>query len=382
MEITTAAGHCCAQTGKWSHGKDRTLRKAACHEVPDKDPAGIRCCRKIFRNLLTDYSHNPDRTMMKEIKASELNTEQFINEKVKLIKSTVGDGIAINALSGGVDSSTVTMLGYRALGEKLKTCFIDNGIMRESEPEKVAALFRKLGVRVEIIDAREEFLAALKGITDPEEKREAITQTFYKSVFGRIVRESRARYLLQGTILTDVDETVAGIKRQHNVFEQLGIDPQETFGYRIIEPLIELRKDGVRKVGIALGLPAGLFDRIPFPGPALAARIIGEVTPERLKTVRKATTIVEEMLGDTGAFQYMAILHEDRVTGMVGGKREFGQQIEIRCWDSVDARTATPTHLTFKILANLASEIIRVVPGVVSVTYNIAPKPPSTIEAV
>jgi GMP synthase (glutamine-hydrolysing) len=261
--------------------------------------------------------------MIKEITASELNTEQFIQEKVKLIKSTVGNGIAINALSGGVDSSTVTMLGHRALGEKLKTCFIDNGIMRESEPERVSALFRKLGVRVEVVDAREEFLAALKGITDPEEKREAITQTFYKSVFGRIVRESRARYLLQGTILTDVDETVAGIKRQHNVFEQLGIDPQETFGYRIIEPLIELRKDGVRKVGSALGLPATLFDRIPFPGPALAARIIGGVTPERLKTVRKATTVVENMLGDTGAFQYMAILHEDRVTGMVGGKREL-----------------------------------------------------------
>jgi len=320
--------------------------------------------------------------MKKEITASELNTEQFINEKVNMIRSTVGEGIAINALSGGVDSSTVTMLGHQALGGNLKTCFIENGLMRESEPEMVANLFRKLGVTVEIIDAREEFLAALKGITDPEEKREAITQTFYKSVFGRIVRESQARYLLQGTILTDVDETVAGIKRQHNVFEQLGIDPQEAFGYRIIEPLIQLRKDGVRIVGSALGLPPGLFNRIPFPGPALAARIIGEVTDERLKTVRKATTIVENILKDTGAFQYMAILHEDRVTGMVGGKREFGQQIEIRCWDSVDARTATPTHLSFEMLTKLADEIIRQVPGIVSVTYNLAPKPPSTIEAV
>jgi GMP synthase (glutamine-hydrolysing) len=320
--------------------------------------------------------------MTKEITASELNTEQFIKEKVNMIRSTVGDGIAINALSGGVDSSTVTMLGHQALGGNLKTCFIENGLMRESESEMVANLFRKLGVKVEIIDAREEFLTALKGITDPEEKREAITQTFYKSVFGRIVRESQARYLLQGTILTDVDETVAGIKRQHNVFEQLGIDPQEAFGYRIIEPLIQLRKDGVRKVGRALGLPPGLFNRIPFPGPALAARIIGEVTDERLKTVRKATTIVENILKDTGAFQYMAILHEDRVTGMVGGKREFGQQIELRCWDSVDARTATPTNLSFQMLTKLADEIIRQVPGIVSVTYNLAPKPPSTIEAI
>jgi GMP synthase (glutamine-hydrolysing) len=320
--------------------------------------------------------------MIKEITAKELNTESFISEKVKEIKSAVGEGTAINALSGGVDSSTVTMLGHRALGKRLKTVFIENGLMRAGEPEQVAGFFRVLGVSVEIVDARKEFFAALKGITDPEEKREAITQTFYRNVFGRIVKESGAKYLLQGTILTDVDETVAGIKRQHNVFEQLGIDPQQTFGYRIIEPLIQLRKDGVRKVGKALGLPADLFDRIPFPGPALSARVIGAVTPERIETVRKATVVVERLLKGTASFQYMAILHEDRVTGMREGKRDFGQQIEIRCWDSLDARTATPTRLSFDILEQLAREIIRDVPGVVSVTYNIAPKPPSTIEAV
>jgi GMP synthase (glutamine-hydrolysing) len=320
--------------------------------------------------------------MIKEITVKELNPEQFINDKVNEIKTIVGDGIAINALSGGVDSSVVTMLGHRALVDRLKTVFIDNNLMREGEPGAVVDLFGKLGVKVEIADAREEFLSALKGITDPEEKREAITQTFYKGVFGRIVKKSRAKFLLQGTILTDVDETVAGIKRQHNVFEQLGIDPEEAFGYRIIEPLIQLRKDGVRIVGKALGLPEGVFDRIPFPGPALAARIIGEVTGERLDTVRKATTIVEKMLGDTGAFQYMAILHQDRVTGMRDGKRDYGQQIEVRCWDSTDARVATPTRLPFEILEKLAGEIIREVPGIVSVTYNIAPKPPSTIETV
>jgi GMP synthase (glutamine-hydrolysing) len=320
--------------------------------------------------------------MIKEITAKELNTESFINERVKEIKDTVGEGTAINALSGGVDSSTVTMLGHRALGKRLKTVFIENGLMRAGEPEQVSGFFRALGVSVEIVDARKEFFAALKGITDPEEKREAITQTFYRDVFGRIVKESGAKYLLQGTILTDVDETVAGIKRQHNVFEQLGIDPQQAFGYRIIEPLIQLRKDGVRKVGKALGLPADLFDRIPFPGPALSARVIGAVTPERIETVRKATVVVERLLKGTPSFQYMAILHEDRVTGMREGKRDFGQQIEIRCWDSLDARTATPTRLSFDTLEQLAREVIREVPGVVSVTYNIAPKPPSTIEAV
>jgi len=320
--------------------------------------------------------------MITEITTQQLNTKSFIDEKVKEIRDTVGNGTAINALSGGVDSSTVTMLGHRALGKNLKTVFIENGLMREGEGEQVVRFFRKLGVPVEIVDAHKEFFSALKGITDPEEKREVITQTFYKNVFGRIVRESGAKYLLQGTILTDVDETVAGIKRQHNVFEQLGIDPQEAFGYYIIEPLIQVRKDGVRKIGKALGLPSELFERMPFPGPALAARVIGEVTPERIETVRMATVIIEQLLKDTGAFQYMAILHEDRVTGMRDGKRDFGQQIEVRCWDSVDARTATPTRLPFEMLESIAEKIIYNVPGVVSVTYNIATKPPSTIEAI
>ena len=320
--------------------------------------------------------------MITEIAVQELNTEQFIHEKVGEIKTAVGEGIAINALSGGVDSSTVTMLGHRALGNQLKTVFIENGLMREGEPEQVVGFFRDLGVTVEVVDARQEFFLALKGITDPEEKREAIRQTFYSTVFGRIVKESGAKHLLQGTILTDVDETVAGIKRQHNVFEQLGIDPKEAFGYQIIEPLIQLRKDGVRVIGKALGLPSELFERIPFPGPALSARVIGEATPERIETVRKATVIVERLLKNTGAFQYMGILHEDRVTGMCDGKRDFGQQIEVRCWESVDARTATPTDLPFETLEKLANDIIREVPGIVSVTYNIATKPPSTMEAV
>jgi GMP synthase (glutamine-hydrolysing) len=320
--------------------------------------------------------------VIKEIAAKKLNPKKFIEDKVREIRETVGGRLAINALSGGVDSSVVTMLGHRALGKQLLTVFVENGIMREGEPQRVASLFKRLGVPVRIVDAKAEFFAALKGITDPEEKREAITQTFYKQVFGRIVRESRAKFLFQGTILTDVDETAAGIKRQHNVFEQIGIDPQQAFGYRILEPLIQLRKDGVRKVGQALGLPKEVFQRIPFPGPALTARVIGEATPERIALVRKATVVVERLLKGTGAFQYMAILHEDRVTGMRNGKRDFGHQIEVRCWDSLDARKAAPTRLPFPVLEKLAREILREVSGVVSVTYNITCKPPSTIEAV
>ncbi|NLG51418.1 MAG: ExsB family transcriptional regulator [Chloroflexi bacterium] len=319
---------------------------------------------------------------IREIKVQELDTDAFIQEKVREIREAVGDGQAINALSGGIDSSVVTMLGHLALGERLRTVFVQNGLMREGEAERIAEIFRGLGVPVEVVDAQDEFFAALKGVTDPEAKREAITQTFYRDVFGRIVRESGAKFLLQGTILTDVDETVAGIKRQHNVFEQLGIDPQQTFGYRILEPLIQLRKDGVRQVGRALGLPDELAERIPFPGPALAARVIGEATPERIATVRRATAVVERLLRDSGAFQYMAILHEDHVTGIREGQRDFGQQIEVRCWDSVDARTARPTRLPFDTLEALAQQIVQQVPGIVSVTYNIATKPPSTMEAV
>lgn len=318
----------------------------------------------------------------KEITVAQLDAEEFIKEKAAEISQIVGSGIAINALSGGVDSAAVTMLGAKALGSRLKTYFIDNGIMREGEPQQTVSVFKKLGVNVEIVEAQDEFFAALKGITDPEEKREAITQTFYKKVFGSLVKKSGAKYLLQGTILTDVDETIAGIKRQHNVFEQLGIDPQEAFGYKIIEPLVQLRKDGVRKVAEALGLPLSIYNRMPFPGPALSARVIGEATRERIALVRKATSILEEELASVKAFQYMAILHNDRVTGMRDNKREFGQQIEIRCWDSIDARKAAPTQLPFSTLEKLASRLVTEVPGVVSVTYNIATKPPSTMEAV
>jgi GMP synthase (glutamine-hydrolysing) len=317
-----------------------------------------------------------------EIPANKLNAKEFIRKKVKEISQTIGDGSAITALSGGVDSSVVTMLGHRALGEKLAVYFIDNGLMRQDEPSTVAKLFRKFGIQVKILDAQKSFFDALKGLRDPEEKREAITQTFYKKVFGRLFKASGAQYLLQGTILTDVEETIAGVKRQHNVLQQLGIDPQKVFGYGVIEPLVQLRKDGVRKLAKALGLPEALYKRMPFPGPALAARVVGEASPERIELVRRATTVVERELKNVRAFQYMGILHEDRFPGMRGGRRDFGLQIEVRCWSSVDARTARPVWLPARVLKRLAGRITKEVPGVVSVTYNIAPKPPSTMEAV
>lgn len=330
--------------------------------------------------------------MLEEITAKQLEDKevlkQFINKQVEDMAVTVGDGLAINALSGGKDSSVVTILGHKALGDNLRTYFIDNGLMRQSEPEQVVTTFRKLGVPVDLIDAKRRFLDALEGLTDPEEKREAITQTFYKDVFAQLVRDSGAKYLLQGTILTDIDETVAGIKRQHNVFEQIGIDPQEAFGYKIIEPVVQLRKDGVTIIAKALGLPESIYNRMPFPGPGLAARVYGEATPERIEIARKANYVVETILGQEkekgtiDPFQYMAILHEDKVTGMRDNKRDYGHQIEVRCWDSIDARTATPTNIPDETFDKIVSRLTTEVPGVVSVTENKTPKPPSTMEAI
>lgn len=319
---------------------------------------------------------------IKEIKIEDLRAEELIKQKVEEISSVVGDGLAISALSGGVDSSAVTMLAHKALGHRLKTYFIDNGLMREGEPKHIFSLFKNLGVHVETIDAQKQFFAALKGKVDPEEKREAITQTFYPLVFAQIVKKSGAGFVLQGTNYTDIEETVAGIKRQHNIIEQLGINPEEEYGYKIIEPFTQLRKPAIRVIAKELGLPEEIYNRPPFPGPALAARVIGEVTPERVAIVRKATKIVEEELRNTGAFQYLAILHEDRVTGVKNGKRDYGKQIEVRCWDSEDAKTGSPTRLPYDTLDRLAERITTEVPGVVSVTYNITNKPPSTIEAV
>jgi len=319
---------------------------------------------------------------IKEIPLQKLKVKDFIKEQVAEISNTVGDGLAINALSGGVDSSVVTLLGFNALGKRLKTYFIDSGLMRHREPQYVLSIFRKLGVPVEIVDAKDRFFKALKGLVDPEQKREAITHVFYKEIFGGLVKKSGARYLLQGTNYTDVEETVAGIKRQHNILAQLGIDTKEVYGYHVIEPLIRLRKSGIRKVGQGLGLPAEIYKRPPFPGPALAARVIGEVTPQRVEVVRKATKIVEEELYTTGAFQYLAILHEDRVTGIRKSKRDFGLQIEVRCWESTDAKVGVPTKLPYDKLLKLGDRITAEVPGVVSVTYNITRKPPSTIEAI
>lgn len=310
-----------------------------------------------------------------------MDYKKFIEEQIAHIKNTVGQAKAINALSGGVDSSLVTVLGHRALGDQLKTVFIDNALMREGEPQQVVKIFASLSIPVELVDAKKEFLSALAGLTDPEKKRQAVTDAFYSKVFVRLVKESNATFLLHGTILTDIEETVAGIKRQHNILAQLGIDTKEAYGYSVIEPLKTLRKNDVREVAKFLKLPAEISQRIPFPGPALATRIVGEVTPQRLEVVRTATTIVEEELANSGAFQYLAVLLSDHATGIRNNKREFGQIIVVRCIESTDARTATVTQLSWDKL-NRISERITQINGVNRCLYDLTPKPPATIEYV
>jgi len=308
-----------------------------------------------------------------------MDYQTFIQEQIAEIKREVGNGKAITATSGGVDSSVVAALAHRALGPQLKTIIVDNALMREGELQHVMQVFGDLGIPIELIDARSAFLKALRGLTDPEQKRQAITDTFYKDVFAAAARRAGARFLLHGTILTDIEETVAGIKRQHNILSQLGIDTEEAYGYKVIEPLKTLRKDGVREVAKLLALPDTISRRIPFPGPALAARVVGEVTEERLATVRAATAIVEQELADTGAFQYFAVLLNDCATGIREGRREFGQIVVVRCIDSLDAREATVRELPWGVLHRVAQRIVAI-PGVNRCLYDLTPKPPATVE--
>lgn len=292
---------------------------------------------------------------------------------------TVGEEKAISALSGGVDSSACTVMAHWAVGDNLKVLFIDDGLMRQDEPKEVRKIFSGLGIKVDIINAQDEFFSALKGKIDPEEKRKAFRQTFY-SVFKRAVLESGAKFLVQGTIAADIIETKGGVKTQHNILDQIGINTEAEFGYRLIEPLRDLFKHQVREVAQELGLPESIYQRMPFPGPGLATRVVGEVTPERVEIVRKATLIVEEEISALKPFQAFAVLLSDKGTGIEEGKRLFGDIIIVRSVESRDAMTAEPTPIPWDTLMVISRRIIGELPNVVRVAYEITPKPPATIE--
>ncbi len=237
---------------------------------------------------------------------------------------------------------------------------------------------RKLGIKTVVINVANDFFKALKWKKDPEDMRRAFRDAFYKTL-GRAVRRFKAEFLIQGTIAADIKETKDKIKSQHNVLSQIGINPKR-YGLSIIEPLVQLYKPDVRKVGKALGLPKSVYERMPFPGPGLATRVVGEVTPQRVRIVRKATAIVEKEIKRLKPFQAFAVLLNDRATGVVKGKRKLGNIIVIRSVESKNAMTAQPTEIPYSILKKIQRRIVREIPAVTKVLYDITPKPPSTIE--
>jgi GMP synthase (glutamine-hydrolysing) len=302
----------------------------------------------------------------------------FVENSLKDIRKTVGERKVISACSGGVDSTVTTALVHKAVGDKLVAVFIDDGLRREGEPEFVVRTLKSLGISTKFVDANEEFFAVFKGKTDAEEKRKAFRDKFYKTL-GKAAREEKIEFIAQGTIKADVIETVGGIKSQHNVLEQIGINP-EIYGYKILEPLKELFKPDVRKVAREIGLPKEISERMPFPGPALSLRVLGEVTPEKVAVVRKATEIVEEETKKLGTFQNFAVLHNDKATGIKKGKRVYGNIITVRIVDSEDAVTAKVRQVPYEVLMRISKRITGEIPSVVRCLYDITDKPPSTIE--
>jgi GMP synthase (glutamine-hydrolysing) len=311
-----------------------------------------------------------------------VEADQFIQEKIEEIRKSVGKKIAVNALSGGIDSSVVAVLAHKSIGSQVKNIFLDTGMMRLNEPETIQSSFEKIGIPVEVKDVSSRFFEAFKGEEDGEAKRKIFRDTFYQ-VLGEVVRETGAKCLLQGTIKPDIEETQAGIKTQHNILSQIGIDPEKQYGFKTIEPLIDLVKWEVREVAVELGIPRTRFNTMPFLGPGLSGRVIGEVTPERIHMVRLANNIVEEELMPLNPFQCLAVLFRDQAT-MKGDKnaqgRNYGHIVAVRCMESRDARTAEVTEIPFSILTKLMERITTQVPGVTKVVYDLTSKPPSTIE--
>ena len=309
----------------------------------------------------------------------KLKVKQFINRKVKEIRKEVGNRRALVATSGGVDSMTCAALACQALGRRATVLFIDDGLMRKNDERKARGELKSLGIRLKTLNAQKSFFKALKCKGDPEVKRKAFRQEFYQTL-GRAVRQNRAASLIQGTIAADIIQTKAGIKTQHNILGQIGIDPKKRFGFKVVEPLRELFKYQVRQVAKELGFSSRVYKQMPFPGPGLATRVIGEVTPQRVKVLRRATTIVEEEIEKLKPFQAFAVLLNDKATGMKNKKRSFGNIIVIRSVESKDAMTASVTKVPWEVLEKIRDRIIREIPEVVKVLFDITPKPPSTIE--
>jgi GMP synthase (glutamine-hydrolysing) len=307
----------------------------------------------------------------------------FIESNVEEIRRKV-QGPVISALSGGVDSSVSTVLVHRAVGENLTSIFVDHGLLRKGESSQVIQTFReRLGMRLVHVDARERFLRRLEGVTDPEAKRKIIGEQFIRVFEEEARKTGGARYLVQGTLYPDVIEsgtaTAALIKSHHNV----GGLPED-MELELVEPLRDLFKDEVRALGTELGLPAEIVWRQPFPGPGLAVRIIGSVTPESLELVRAADAIVQEEITGAGlgktTWQFFAVLTGLKSVGVMGDDRTYANTVAVRAVTSEDAMTADWARLPLELLGRISSRIVGEVPGVNRVVYDITSKPPATIE--
>ena len=311
----------------------------------------------------------------------------LVETTVAEIRERVGTGHVICALSGGVDSAVAATLVHRAIGDQLTCIYVDHGLMRKRESELLRVTFeRDLGMQLVMVDARDRFLARLAGVEDPEEKRRIIGDEFIRVFEEEAAKLGQIDFLTQGTLYPDVIEsttsetkTAAKIKTHHNV----GGLPAD-LRFRLIEPLRYLFKDEVRKVGVELGLPEAMVQRQPFPGPGLAIRIIGEVTADRLDTLREADWIVIDEIKAAGLYrslwQSFAILTPVRSVGVMGDGRTYANVVAVRAVTSDDGMTADWARLPYEVLAKISSRIVNEVPGVNRVVYDVSSKPPATIE--